>query len=208
MATPLSPKSSRGDLEPSTMQVRYFLGWVEVIPCFKFVSAYELWEGWLVVCFNEEKKQKIVHEWAPLDTGFLKLNFDWSSLGNPGPAGIGGVLRNDRGELIWAFAGPIGVTDSTEAEVRAAHQGIKLFVNERLSNVVIEGDSPNVIRWLNGAGSHPWRFDYHFDEMLDWMRSSTFLFRHVRRSANSMADALARDGVTLKDLAHYDSLPP
>jgi exonuclease III len=38
--------------------------------------------------------------WSPPPPGFLKLNFDGASRGNPGPAGLGAVLRNHLGP-VW-----------------------------------------------------------------------------------------------------------
>ncbi|XP_011621330.1 uncharacterized protein LOC105420238 [Amborella trichopoda] len=45
--------------------------------------------------------------WTPPKASSFKLNFDGSSLGNTGLAGIGGVLRNDQGQVIFSYAGPL-----------------------------------------------------------------------------------------------------
>ncbi|XVF26807.1 hypothetical protein REPUB_Repub14bG0050700 [Reevesia pubescens] len=37
--------------------------------------------------------------WLAPSLGSLKFNVDGSSLGKPGPAGIGGILRDDKGEI-------------------------------------------------------------------------------------------------------------
>lgn len=44
---------------------------------------------------------------------------DGSARGKPGPAGIGGVPRNDQGNMIAMFAASVGVKDSNEAEFMA-----------------------------------------------------------------------------------------
>ncbi|XP_077225513.1 uncharacterized protein LOC143858674 isoform X3 [Tasmannia lanceolata] len=177
-------------------------------PHSRFISSYDLWHGWKEICYSEERRQKAMLKWEPPHVGFIKLNFDSSSLGNPGPSGIGGVLRNENGEVVWAFAGPIGVADALEAEVRAVHQGMILLGQEILGNLVVEGDLLNVIRWLKGTSSHPWRFDHYFDEIKDCIGDAAVIFRHVRRLANDIANWLAREGVSKDALALLGDLPP
>ncbi|XP_077222065.1 uncharacterized protein LOC143855898 [Tasmannia lanceolata] len=101
-------------------------------------------------------------------------------MGNPGPSIIGGLLRNEEGEVIWAFGGPIEVADANEAEVRVVHQGIKFLHNVNLNKVVVEGDSLDVIRWLRGVKVVPWRFASLFDEIWDKIGVASISFTHVR----------------------------
>jgi exonuclease III len=54
--------------------------------------------------------------WSPPPPGFLKLNFDGASRGNPGPAGLGAVLRNHWGKITHLIAGFLG--DTTNAPYR------------------------------------------------------------------------------------------
>jgi ribonuclease HI len=37
-------------------------------------------------------------------TGFLKLNFDGATKGNPGMTGMGGVIRDSGGNIIQLYA--------------------------------------------------------------------------------------------------------
>jgi len=46
--------------------------------------------------------------WSPPSLGFIKLNFDGSSKGNPGPAGFRVVLRNNQGNIMLISASSIG----------------------------------------------------------------------------------------------------
>ncbi|XP_077232605.1 uncharacterized protein LOC143869951 [Tasmannia lanceolata] len=171
------------------------ISWARSLPLFHFVLAYDLWEGWQTICKEGISKVKIIQPWLPPPEGMIKLNFDGSSLGNPGDAGIGGLCRDSEGDVLWAFSGPIGVADSNEAEVRAVHCGIKSLDLSVLDKVIVEGDSSNIILWLLSAASPPWRFLSFFEELDDLVLLSSITFRHVRRSANSEADSLARSGV-------------
>ncbi|XP_077232486.1 uncharacterized protein LOC143869814 [Tasmannia lanceolata] len=184
------------------------ISWARALPMFKFVSAFDLWAGWRVVCNRQVPTPRISQQWVNPPVGFSKLNFDGSSLGNPGPAGIGGVLRNSEGDVVQAFSEPIGVADSTEAEVRAAYQGFLMLGSERVANTIVEGDSVNVIRWLKGSVNPPWRFLRLFDEIKDISVGCSVDFLHVRRSANEIADSLAKVGVVKQSLELFDFLPP
>ena len=49
-------------------------------------------------------------EWPPI--GFIKLNVDGSSFGNPGDASFGGLLRGADGRWTFGFHGSIRVADN------------------------------------------------------------------------------------------------
>lgn len=55
--------------------------------------------------------------WYPPPHGVLKLNVDGATRGKPGPAGIGGVLRNSSGVVLFMFSKHVGVCNSNEVEV-------------------------------------------------------------------------------------------
>ena len=42
-------------------------------------------------------------KWIPPPTGFLKINIDGSSRGNPGSAGIGRIGRDSSGSVVFYF---------------------------------------------------------------------------------------------------------
>ncbi|XP_077215790.1 uncharacterized protein LOC143850421 [Tasmannia lanceolata] len=184
------------------------ISWARCLLSFRFVSAFSSWEGWREVCFSRERRHKIVQRWEPPPPGMVKLNFDGACFGNLGPAGVGGLCRNDHGEVEWAYSGPIGSFDASEAEVRAVFYGIKGLKGEMLDKTIVEGDSLNVIRWLKGGVPPPWRFSSIFDEIDDLISGSSIVFKHGRRSANGEADSLARRGVRCLDLEWFDYLPP
>jgi hypothetical protein len=62
-------------------------------------------------------------KWSPPPLGWFKLNTDGSSLGNPGMAGGGGVIRNHFGDWVGGFSRAIGFTTSVQAELRALKNG-------------------------------------------------------------------------------------
>ena len=69
------------------------------------------------------------------------MNTDGSSLGNPGPAGGGGVIRDEEGAWIVGFARNIGITSSYLAELWASRDGLVLCINRNFNAVEVELDA-------------------------------------------------------------------
>lgn len=87
--------------------------------------------------------------WKKPMAGRVKINVDGSSLGNPGQVGGGGVIRNDKGMVLAAFATNFGIAASNnEAELRAIIEGLKLCQHIGCFHVDIECDSKIVVEWM------------------------------------------------------------
>jgi len=56
--------------------------------------------------------------------GWRVLNTDGAVKGGTGPAGAGGVLRDDKGEWILGFSEYLGHCTAIKAEIRAALRGL------------------------------------------------------------------------------------
>ncbi|KAL4347296.1 hypothetical protein GQ457_17G024020 [Hibiscus cannabinus] len=131
---------------------------------------------------------RIIEE--PPPCGVLKFNVDGSTRGKPGPASCGGVLRDDHGQILALFSGPLGVLESNDAEIRAICHALLLL------RVFIESDSLVAVSWVLEYERRPWT-------LWSWFRQIDFIctelvrvcFQHLYREANSLADALAKGGV-------------
>ena len=84
-------------------------------------------------------------KWQHPPEGGLKLNFDGASRGNPGMAGIGGVLRNQHGEILHIYFKALGESTNNEMEFAALEHGLRIAKTRRLCNIILEGDSTLVI---------------------------------------------------------------
>ena len=83
------------------------------------------------------------------------MNTDGSSLGNPGLAGGGGLIRNDKGEWVKGFARAIGSITSVAAELWALRDGIRLCITLKLPAVEIKLDSKLVMDLMKKELDHP-----------------------------------------------------
>ncbi|KAK7858798.1 putative ribonuclease h protein [Quercus suber] len=84
---------------------------------------------------------KIQVKWTPPPLHWFKPNSDGSSLGNPGLAGGGGIIRDSAGNWVKGYARTIGVTTSVAAELWALRDGIRLCIALKLPAVEIELDA-------------------------------------------------------------------
>ncbi|KAL0355213.1 UNVERIFIED_CONTAM: putative ribonuclease H protein [Sesamum radiatum] len=64
--------------------------------------------------------------WLPPHDEWVKLNCDGASKGNPGEAGVGGLLWNNQGKLIFAYYDFISHQSNTYAELCALVRGLEL----------------------------------------------------------------------------------
>ncbi|XP_020525396.1 uncharacterized protein LOC110007619 [Amborella trichopoda] len=113
--------------------------------------------------------------WVSPPLGCIKLNFDGSFFGNPGPAGIGRVFQYS--------------------------SGVEIFMERHMGSLcVIEGDSLNMIQWYRKDQQILWELHYLWLKILDVTSSISVSFSHVYREANGIVDTLAKGRVSLASL--------
>ncbi len=127
------------------------------------------------------------------------LEFDGGSRGNPGPAGIGVVIR--LGEVPLVTLGQfIGRATNNVAEYKALITGMRKARELEIENLNIFGDSELVVRQMLGeyrvrnATLRPL-----FDEartLFQQFKNATI--RHNYRSHNHLADKLANKAMDIK----------
>ena len=64
-----------------------------------------------------KRKQILQVRWSKPEFGWVWLNKDGSSIGNPGLAGGGGLIRDHNGTWIKGFTKSIGQASSVDAEL-------------------------------------------------------------------------------------------
>jgi ribonuclease HI len=130
----------------------------------------------------------------------LTVNVDGGARGNPGPAAIGVVLRDDGGRIVEEVGEEIGEATNNVAEYKALLRGIELAAAQGASELELVGDSELVVRQVEGrykvknAGIKP----LHAEVKRALGDFDAWSIRHVPRSQNADADRLvnrALDGV-------------
>lgn len=143
-------------------------------------------------------KSRIQICWHHPPLNWFKLNTDGSSLGNPGLAGGGGLIRNDKGEWVKRFARAIGSTTSVAAELWALQNGIRLCISLKLPAVEIELDSKLVVDLIKKELDNPNGIDVLVVDCRNCLKGIPLVrIQHCYREANIYADTLARQGALL-----------
>ncbi|XP_022852508.1 uncharacterized protein LOC111374112 [Olea europaea var. sylvestris] len=86
----------------------------------------ELLKALEVPMSSKMSKPTLFVSWRKPADGWVKLNIDGSSLGNPGPCGGGGVIRDHHGNMIAGFSATYGFGSNNEAELRVVINGVEL----------------------------------------------------------------------------------
>ncbi|XP_049381372.1 uncharacterized protein LOC125845930 [Solanum stenotomum] len=97
-------------------------------------------------CFHDTKV--FIVYWQRPPEQWVKLNTDGSALSNPGRTGAGGIIREHNGEMILAFATPLGNGTNNQAEIGAAIFGMTWVLQLGYKSVVLEVDSQLLVDWI------------------------------------------------------------
>ncbi|KAK0599896.1 hypothetical protein LWI29_009613 [Acer saccharum] len=135
--------------------------------------------------------------WLPPVGSVLKFNVDGSARGKPGPAGIGGILRNSEGLTLCRFSIAVGIQSSNTAEIIAIRKACELCEsNPSLvsRNIQIASDSSVAVSWANSTdnfGSLPHvQIIYDIRGYLQSLKGLSIVYNP--RASNEAADALAK----------------
>jgi len=123
----------------------------------------------------------------------ITLQFDGGSRGNPGPAGIGVVLRAADGTPLVTLGRFIGRATNNVAEYKALITALEEATKMGAKKIVIRGDSELIIKQMRGEYrvKHP-----DMKELYDIAQDRVRDFDHVKiehnlRHKNELADRLA-----------------
>nr|XP_009793305.1 PREDICTED: uncharacterized protein LOC104240220 [Nicotiana sylvestris] len=73
--------------------------------------------------------------------GTVKLNTDGSFLHSSGLAGMGGIVRDCRGNMLMAFAVPKSCSSNNMAKAHAAKYGLEWCIQQGFGDIILEIDS-------------------------------------------------------------------
>ncbi|KKS26278.1 MAG: Ribonuclease H [Parcubacteria group bacterium GW2011_GWC2_42_6] len=128
---------------------------------------------------------------------------DGGSRGNPGPAAIGVVIANEKGETIKSYGEAIGPATNNEAEYQAVILALKkikaLYGKDKIKEMEIEVrmDSELVMKQLN----HQYKISESHIQLLFIRVWNTLIdfgpvkFIHIPREQNTEADRLVNQAL-------------
>ncbi|XP_070029417.1 uncharacterized protein [Nicotiana sylvestris] len=124
------------------------------------------WQDLLAMMENFTPKLKVTKfMWEFPSAGWLKVNTDGASRGNPGRSSIGFCIRNENGDIVKSVGKEIEETTNTIAEAKAMI--------------------------MDGIWKPPWIISEQAEEMMQLMNGENYTVTHIHREGNKLADHLA-----------------
>jgi ribonuclease HI len=123
----------------------------------------------------------------------LVIYTDGASLGNPGLAAIGAVIKDEQGKLMARISQPIGQATNNQAEYRAIIAALEKAVSLGASEVVLNSDSELVVKQINGRYRVKKPSLKPLYQKVKQLQSQLqdFSIAHIPRQQNREADRLA-----------------
>lgn len=126
----------------------------------------------------------------------LIINTDGGSRGNPGPAGIGVVFSDEKGQILARYKEYIGEGTNNIAEYRALILALTKAKDFETDEIECRLDSELVVKQLTG---HYKVKDDKMKDLYAQVQELAFFkpikFIHVRREQNKEADALVNEAL-------------
>ncbi|HEX5762431.1 MAG TPA: reverse transcriptase-like protein [Solirubrobacterales bacterium] len=122
----------------------------------------------------------------------LTVNVDGGARGNPGPAGIGVVVRGGDGEVLEERGERIGTATNNVAEYRALLLGIERAAALGAEELELVGDSELIVKQVKGEYKvkDGTLRELHAEVKRALRDFERWSIRHVRRAENAEADRL------------------
>ena len=127
----------------------------------------------------------------------LTVNVDGGARGNPGPAAIGVVVRDEDGEVLEERGERIGRATNNVAEYRALLLGIELAAELGATELELVGDSELIVRQVEGRYKvkDATMSELHAEVKRALRPFESWSIRHVRREQNADADRLVNEAL-------------
>lgn len=127
----------------------------------------------------------------------LILNTDGGARGNPGPAGIGVVIRDETNQIIYKHGGYIGEGTNNTAEYKALIKALEEASNLGGTDLQINMDSELIVRQMQGIYKikEPNLQKLATEVIKLKSKFQSVNFTHVRREFNKDADAMVNEAI-------------
>lgn len=126
---------------------------------------------------------------------------DGASRGNPGESGIGVVLKDELGVIVFSGSGYIGKATNNIAEYQALLGCLKKALTTPCKRLIVHSDSELMVRQLKGEYRVKDKtLQGLYGEARKLLQGAPFQFSivHIERALNKEADLLANEGIENK----------
>ncbi len=127
---------------------------------------------------------------------------DGASRGNPGESGIGIILRDEKGNVLFSGSGYIGQATNNIAEYRALLACLQKAAALPCDRLIVHSDSELMVRQLQRKYRvKDKNLQKFFHEVNRLVEGAPFKFEivHVEREQNRDADLLANEGIESRE---------
>jgi ribonuclease HI len=129
--------------------------------------------------------------------GVWSAHTDGASRGNPGPAGLGFVIKDQNGQTVCSNYEYLGTRTNNEAEYSAMIAALSELVRLEIREAVIYADSELMVKQMKGL------YKVKNLRLQELHKKATALtrnfdslrFEHIPRAQNAEADSLANEGI-------------
>ena len=129
----------------------------------------------------------------------VELYIDGAARGNPGPAGVGVVIKDADKKTLKEFCKYIGETTNNVAEYNALLYGLQEALLLKADDICVNVDSELVARQLTGSYRvRDEKIRPLFEQAVHMLNGfKSFEVRRIDRKENSAADKLANKAINL-----------
>lgn len=145
---------------------------------------------------NHPRVNSVPVRWVRPQAGWMKLNVDGSYDPRDGSGGIGAVLRNSEGKLIFAACGSMcRPVSALEAELVACKEGIILALQWTFLPIIVETDCLELVKLVGEQGKVMSDLAFLIREIKDLVKGNReIVINKVTRSRSIDCHFLANKG--------------
>ncbi|XP_070017375.1 uncharacterized protein [Nicotiana sylvestris] len=135
--------------------------------------------------------------------GWVKVNTDGASRGNPGKSSIGVCVRNQEGDVIYALGKEINEATNTEAKALAFLEALKIGNEHNYNNVWLQTDSMPIKKFVEELWKTPWCIVKYMEEIWQLMGRGNYRVSHIYREGDKQAYYLANYAIDIGDIEFH-----
>ncbi len=149
--------------------------------------------------------------WYSPPPGCYKVNYDGTVFSETKEAGLGIIIRDDRGLPMVSFSQKVPFPGwSGAVEDMALRRALLLALEMGFYSIILKGDSETLVKECNSSERYLSAFGHIVEDVQQSMVHFDYcIFSHTIRQSNQLAHALARRVITVSDFASWmESVPP